>query len=77
MLKTESRMSIFSCAYAGMTSLVTLRLLSTFKGEFPVFQIELRNPTTSFYFDRVFSDMQNMHDLITWRMPYDWVSYLS
>ena len=37
MLKTESRMCIFSCDYANMMSLVTLRLFSAFKGGYPSF----------------------------------------
>ena len=39
MLKTESRMFIFSCDYANMTSLVlvTPRLFSAFKGEYAIF----------------------------------------
>ena len=35
MLKTESRMFVFSCAYATMTPKVTLRLFSAFQGVYP------------------------------------------
>ena len=37
MLKKESRMFIFLCDYANMTSLETPRLFSAFKGENPIF----------------------------------------
>ena len=37
MLKTESRMFTFSCAYANMKLWVTLRLFSAFKGESTLF----------------------------------------
>ena len=39
MLKTESRMFLFSCSYAIMMSLVTPQLFSAFKfkGEYPIF----------------------------------------
>ena len=37
MLKTESRLFIFSCAYANMKPWVTLWLFNAFKGEYPVF----------------------------------------
>ena len=41
MLKSESRMFIFSCDYANMTSLVTLRLFSAFKEEYPIFLLDM------------------------------------
>ena len=37
MLKTESRMFIFSCIYGNMTSVVIHRLFYAFKGEYSVF----------------------------------------
>ena len=37
MLKTESKMLIFSIDYANMTSLLTPQLFFAFKGEYPIF----------------------------------------
>ena len=40
-LKTETKVLIFSFDYANITSLVTPRLVSAFKGEYPIFPSDI------------------------------------